>query len=114
MGKQLGACGLDCLSCEAYIATKKNDAAEVAKVAEAWTKQFGADIRPEHVWCDGCMSTSGRKCSHCAECEIRTCAVKQGVANCALCKEFPCKTISEFMAQVPPAKANLEEAHKAL
>lgn len=113
MGKQLGACGLDCASCEAFIATKNNDPQEIARIAEVWSKQFEADIHPEHIWCDGCISTSERKCAHCSDCEIRACSVKNGLDNCALCKDYPCAQLSEFLAQVPVAKANLEEVRSS-
>jgi hypothetical protein len=34
-------CGLDCGECEAYIATQKNDRAELDAVAKKWSAQYG-------------------------------------------------------------------------
>lgn len=34
----IGYCGLDCVQCEAFIATKNDDNALRAKVAEEWAK----------------------------------------------------------------------------
>ena len=33
--------------------------------------------------------------------------------NCALCPDYPCDKITNFIANVPPAKANLEEVRRA-
>ncbi len=108
-GKMLGMCGLDCATCPAFTAHKTNDQALRVKTAEEWSKQFGVQMKPEAVNCVGCLKPEGPKIGHCAECEIRKCGVAKKVKNCGLCKDYPCDKISNFLAQVPPAKANLEE-----
>ena len=55
----IGACGLTCSECSAYIATQANDAEGIARTIEEWRVQHGGDFKPEDVWCDGCM-TDGR------------------------------------------------------
>jgi len=49
---------------------------------------------------------------HCGVCEIRKCGLDRKVENCALCTDYPCGTLSPFLANVPPAKANLEEVRR--
>jgi hypothetical protein len=108
MDRILGACGLECSACPAYLATQANDTAKIEEIAHQWSTQYGADIKAEHVWCDGCLTEGERKCGHCAECEIRTCVMGRGLATCAECGDYPCRTISGFLEMVPHAKKMLD------
>ncbi len=105
----IAACGLVCSDCDAYKATKNNDAEAVAKVAREWGQLFSADIKPEQVWCEGCMTDNERKCSHCAECDIRDCVTSKGLDNCAACEQYACERISRFFENVPCCKGRLDE-----
>jgi hypothetical protein len=60
----------------------------------------------------GCLKVKGVHIGHCSECEIRKCGLPRKVKNCALCSDYACETISKFLANVPPAKANLEEVRR--
>jgi len=110
MAKMISACGLDCAACDAYIATQAGDAAAVARVAEQWSKQFGADIPAEAAWCDGCIPGGERQCGHMPECEIRACVVEKGFENCAGCADYACDTLQKFFAMpgTEAARATLE------
>jgi len=83
-------------------------------VAELWSKEFQAGIKPEDINCDGCLSRSGRHFSHCNACKIRSCAEKKGIANCAYCEEFACSELKFILDAVPTAKATLEEIKKSI
>ncbi len=78
-----------------------------ARTAKAWTQEYGHDIKPADVWCDGC-TLEGKKCAHCSECLIRTCAIEQDVENCAHCVDYPCKKLSRFFKLAPSAKKTLD------
>ena len=54
MDKIIGVCGLTCTECPAYQATLKDDDKERKRVAEMWSKEYGAEIKPEDINCDGC------------------------------------------------------------
>lgn len=69
----MGFCGIDFGLCPAFAATQANDDAKRREVAQEWSERYGADIKPEDVNCDGCVSDFGKKFSHCQECEIRKC-----------------------------------------
>lgn len=108
MKKLVSACGLVCSECPAFVATKANDAAAVARIAGEWTEMFHVEIPPEHVWCEGCMTEGPRKCQHTTDCEVRACVRKRGLDNCAACADYGCKTITDFFAMAPQAKETLE------
>jgi len=111
-GKRLSMCGLDCAACPAFIAYKTNDQALRERTAAEWSKQFHSELKPADINCVGCLQTKGVQLAHCAQCEIRQCGLACKVKNCALCSEYPCERISKFLANVPPAKANLDEVRR--
>ncbi len=111
--KTLAMCGLDCAACPAYVAYKTNDQALREKTAAEWSKQFNVPMKAADINCVGCLKTKGPQIQHCAECEIRKCGLARKVRNCALCADYPCEKINGFIANVPPAKANLEEVRRS-
>jgi hypothetical protein len=105
-------CGLDCSKCIGYLATQANDARQIADVAGKWSKQFHADIKPEHVICDGCKADK-RKSFHCANlCEIRKCCAGKKYETCVECGKFPCSDVKFVIDNSPEAKANLDKLRK--
>jgi hypothetical protein len=111
-GKMLAMCGLDCAVCPAFIARKTDDQALRVQTAAEWSKLHGVALKPEDINCVGCLKTEGIHIGHCAECEIRKCGLGRKVKNCALCPDYGCDKIANFLAHVPPAKANLEEVRR--
>ena len=108
----IGYCGLDCEQCEAFIATRKNDDALRAEVAEKWAKSYNAPIKPEHINCTGCLS-AGVKTYYCDQlCEIRKCATKKSVDTCAACSDYPCSILDPVLTAAPQAKKTLEALRK--
>jgi hypothetical protein len=108
MNEMIAFCGLDCGQCGAFLATKQNDDTRRGEVAERWSKEFGADIRPQDINCEGCMSEGGVLFHHCEVCEIRGCAREKAIANCARCSEYPCDRLHGFFAMVPEARSRLD------
>ena len=109
MEKLIAYCGIDCAGCDAYLATQNNDQALREKTAAEWTKMHNFNFTPEMINCTSCKG-SGVKVGYCAQCEIRKCAVAMNVVNCGACGEFKtCKTINDFIAQVPSAAENLAQ-----
>ncbi len=114
MGEMIAFCGLDCNECPALIATQKDSDDERRRVAELWSKQFNANIKPEDINCDGCFSDTGRLFTHCDVCEIRKCGQGKGIKNCAYCDEYACEELNKFFSVAPKAKTNLEETRKVI
>jgi hypothetical protein len=114
MNKMIAYCGLVCTDCAAYTATQADDLAELERVAAAWREEYNApNIPVESVVCDGCTA-AGRKCSHCAECEIRACAMALNVANCAHCTDYACEKLEAFFGFVPDARSLLDGVQAGL
>lgn len=101
-------CGLSCTDCPAFIATQSDDDDERKRVAEMWSKEYGADIAPENINCDGCLVTDGRHIGHCDVCEIRKCGQERAVANCAHCNDYACEKLQKFFETVPDARKRLD------
>lgn len=114
MTELIAFCGLDCATCQAYIAAQNDDDEARAVTAEAWSHEYHANIRAEDINCDGCASTSGRLVSHCNICEIRQCGLGKGLANCAHCDDFACERLAAFFEMVPDARQRLEAVRAAL
>ena len=104
-------CGLDCSTCEAYLAPQAGDEAAKERIAANWRECYKAPgITAAYVTCDGCTDLEGRASGYCLECDIRACGVERGVANCAHCAGYEgCEKLARFFAMVPDAKKTLDE-----
>jgi hypothetical protein len=106
-------CGLICTDCPAYVATQADDRAALEQVAAEWRQAYNApNITVESVICDGCLD-GGRKCGHCAECDIRACGMAHGVANCAYCSDYSCEKLDRFFGFAPQARDTLDEIRRS-
>jgi len=114
MGKIVAVCGINCEVCPAYIATASDDDELRRKTAEQWSKQYNADIKPEHINCVGCLSKEGPVINHCNVCEIRRCGMEREVLNCAHCSEYACEKLNKFLEMVPDARKTLDEIRQGL
>jgi hypothetical protein len=110
---KIAICGLDCEACPAFIAHHTGDRALREKTAVEWSKSYHFAFSPEMVDCVGCTTTDGVHIGHCAECKMRVCGFARKVENCGLCPDYPCEIIGGFIAQVAPAKENLERIRGA-
>ncbi len=114
MEEMTAYCGLNCIECGAYEATQNDDDEKRSEVATIWSKMFKADIRPEHINCDGCQAKDGRLFSHCEVCEIRTCGMEKKVDNCGHCDEYPCGKLDFVFEAAPDAKQCLNGINAGL
>jgi len=90
MSSHIAPCGIDCVSCDAYIATVNDDKALRQKLADQFKEHYGDEVDPEKIRCEGCMN-DGAHIGFCFECGIRKCAVEKGFRTCAECGELPCE-----------------------
>lgn len=109
MNKIISSCGLDCASCDARIATLRNDNELRLQTAEKWKVIHNApSITPEMINCTGCRE-EGIKFSHCSQCEIRSCSTSKGYTTCAECDTLEiCEIVQNIHKYVPDALENLK------
>lgn len=112
--EMLAYCGLNCMECGAYVATRTNDEDLRREVAVEWSGLYHADIQAKDIRCEGCTTVGGVHFRFCGECEMRRCAMERGLPTCAQCPEYPCETLSSFFSEVPEAQARLELIHASL
>jgi hypothetical protein len=106
MDRIIGCCGIECSSCDAYVATRNNDDELRKKTAENWSSMFNADIRAEDINCLGCGSEV--LFSHCHECDIRKCNIDRSQQNCSTCSDYACERLQGFFKMVPDARNVLD------
>ena len=109
MKEMIAYCGLDCETCDAYLATIHDDQALREKTAALWAELNHAPILPEHINCEGCR-VDGVKTVYCERlCAIRQCALKKGVTTCGGCPELDtCQAVGEIISHNPDALDNLK------
>lgn len=115
MSKMIAYCGLICTECEAYVATQANNSAALERMAVKAREEWGIpDATAASIMCDGCLSNSDRLCGFCYECQVRACAKRRSVENCAHCDDYGCDTLEAFFAMAPKARTNLESIRAGL
>ncbi len=111
MKKLTAYCGLDCETCDARLATIRDDEALRQQVAALWSELNGAEITPDMIHCVGCR-VDGVKTPYCESmCPIRRCARSRGTDTCADCAEMDvCELLSAITSKNPDALRNLTAA----
>lgn len=110
MNKKIAYCGLNCQTCDAYLATIHNDQKLKVATAKKWARLNQAPILPEHIHCEGCRMP-GAKTIFCETiCEIRKCAIKKEVSTCGGCSNLEtCRTIESILKHNPSIIKNLKQ-----
>jgi hypothetical protein len=114
MIKMTACCGLNCSRCPAFLATRADDDQKRAETAQAWSKQFHVEIKPEDINCEGCLSKGGRLFTHPKVCEIRKCGIERKIANCGHCPQYACEKLAPLFGMAPDAKETLDGINKEL
>lgn len=99
----MGACGLDCTTCEIRTALTDSSA---ASVLVDWLRSQGllseAESMPEvldrGLYCTGCLGSRATHWS--SDCWILNCCVDdKGLRDCAQCDTFPCARLADWASQ---------------
>lgn len=101
-------CGLDCETCEARLATVRDDQELRRRVAKLWSRLNHTEITPAMINCTGCR-IEGVKTPYCeALCPIRRCASEKNAETCGSCAEMKtCGKLAAITAKNPGALENL-------
>ena len=87
-GKMLAYCGLYCTQCSLVVAHDTNSREHVLRTPFESLKQ----VDLSELACPGCKAED----SLCVNCDIRVCAVQNGMDCCADCEDFPCEKTLAF------------------
>ncbi len=117
MTENIARCGLDCAKCRAYIATRTNDRKLAGEIAKLWSNAVEGTYTADDIWCDGCHSD--RLHGFCVRCPPRLCAKERGLANCGVCRDYPCRKLNELYdswveSSPAEARANLGRIRSTL
>ncbi len=115
MEENISFCGINCLSCPAYIAKKTDDNDLRIKTAKKWSS-IGFEITPEQVNCDGCKSNEGTLLLHCNDCTVRNCALPKNITTCAECPDYSCEKLENLWKEIQTTegKTNLDKMKASL
>ena len=94
MTQIIAPCGIDCVECEAYKATKAEDWNELARISASWSEDEETNYEPEDMLCDGCFGP--RINGFCITCGVRKCALDRGLQICSNCTEYTCSSLEEL------------------
>ena len=114
MNQLIACCGLDCETCNARIATLKNDNALREETAALWAKLNGVTITPEMINCTGCR-IDGAKTPFCDKlCPVHNCVREKGLDTCADCAQMDvCQELGRITANNPMALENLKRLRRS-
>jgi len=112
MEKQVSYCGILCIGCPIYWATREKNKEKKRKmrteIARICNEQYKVRFNPEDIGdCDGCKANR-RLFSACIKCEIRNCASHKDLKNCAHCPDYACEKLMTFFSTDPQAKITLD------
>ena len=109
MKRSIAYCGLDCETCEARLATVRDDDALRGKVAARWSELNKVEITPEMINCVGCR-VDGVKTPYCESlCPIRQCALAKKAETCGSCEEkADCEKLGMILLNSEEARRNLK------
>ena len=106
-------CGLTCDTCPIHLATVETDEARQKEMRESVVHQcaelYDMNLRLEEITdCDGCRAETGRLFSGCRNCEIRKCAIRKNLENCAFCEHYACDLLAKHFIVDPGSRETLE------
>lgn len=83
-------CGLYCGVCAIMYATRD----ENLKFRERLAPVYG--VRPEDLFCAGCLAPEEQVWQYCRHCPIKSCARDRAIEGCHECDDWPCEMIENF------------------
>jgi hypothetical protein len=95
-------CGANCGRCPAYRENIITDE-DRQRCSDGWHKYLGARIKPDRIRCDGCQTPDDENPALIIRsCNVRKCALINGVQTCAHCSKYPCEDLERLGATIDP------------
>jgi hypothetical protein len=112
MDEVMGACGVLCSGCAAYLGDAKGVEHQKRTVA-AWQRIYGLKETVEHIACGGCLAHDDKVFHTSRGCKARNCCRAKGFAGCAECGEESCALLEKAQSvwdSVPRIASKLSQA----
>lgn len=90
-------CGHDCSKCFVYLASN-GDPEFVSRAQDFYKKEFGLEIDPNDLHCDGGRAEDERIFRLCLACPFRKCCREKGIDSCGECGK-PCAEFEAYRAK---------------
>ena len=108
MNHLIAKCGCNCSRCPTY----KNNLQTLEdrkRCSWSWQKYLNIKLSPEKLrLCDGCSIPDDKRKVYYLNCQVRKCAMINGVDNCAFCSDYPCQEVLNIHSlQKPDAKERI-------
>lgn len=103
----LTRCGYRCDLCHAYVENIKKDD-QRSLLSEGWNKIFSIDLKPEEIYCEGCLTCLSKPNIIDKNCDVRACVISKGIENCAQCDDFPCKILESRIVRYDDWKEKVD------
>lgn len=87
-------CGINCETCDTYIATKNSDNSMKLLIAEKWGNMYNKEFCVDEIYCEGCKSD--KLFAVCSGCDIKKCNIDKKIQCCRECDSHPCDRIQRF------------------
>jgi hypothetical protein len=79
-------------------------------VAAKWREYLDMPgITADDVACEGCPTRDGQLWVHCADCEVRACAMARGVVNCGHCPDYACDRLEAVFDYIESVDVSTED-----
>ena len=90
---EVSVCSLNCAQCDIHLAGHGNEKLR-NEIVEWFKKERNEAVQQEQIRCEGCRGPLDAHWS--SDCKMMLCAKEKGLGYCFQCKEFPCKTLTDF------------------
>lgn len=102
--EQISCCGIDCSTCDIYVAA--HDPAAARQLAARWRANGVTEAQPDWFQCEGCRGD--RSVCWSGDCKLYACCTERGKSFCDECDGFPCATYIEWADAYPHHRAAYE------
>ena len=98
----ISRCGFRCDLCLAYRPNLERNPGNQQKVSDGWFKYFGFRLKPEDIYCEGCMTDNPKLIDN--NCPVRLCVIEKELHNCSECDHYICGSLEERLVEYDKVK----------
>jgi hypothetical protein len=98
----IAKCGCNCSRCPTYKENLKSREDRI-RCSRGWKEYLNLSLSPEKLrLCDGCQVPDKQRKVYYLNCNVRKCAMENGIENCAYCSLYPCDEVNSLHVTFAP------------